>query len=158
MSDKKFLSQQDILQAKDLKTIEIEVPTWGGWLLLQEISAGDRDWLEATMLSDAQDGSESFKVDTPSGQKLAGAEMFRLRLVTLSIIDPKTRERLFSNKQVEQLAKKSNKALNILGTAVLKLNGMTEEEVVAVGETLEQVAPSDSNSDLLSSSDGQSEN
>ena len=48
MSDKKkkFLSQQDILQAKDLETVEVEVPEWGGWLLLQEISAGDRDWLE----------------------------------------------------------------------------------------------------------------
>ncbi len=155
MSDKKFLSQQDILQADDLKTIEIEVPEWGGWLLLQEISAGDRDWLEASMLSDAQtEGKVS--LETATGTQV-GAELFRVRLVTLSIIDPNTRERLFSNRQVEQLAKKSNKALNRLGQAVLKLNGMTEEEVVAVGEDLERVAEGDSNFDSLSSSDGVSE-
>ncbi len=155
MSDKKFLSQQDILQADDLKTIEIEVPEWGGWLLLQEITAGDRDWLEASMLSDAQ-VEGSITLETEKGVQV-GAELFRIRLVTLSIIDPKTRERLFSNKQVEQLAKKSNVALNRLGVEVLKLNGMAEEEVKQVGEDLERVADGDSNSDSLLSLDGPSE-
>lgn len=154
--DKKFLTQQDILSAKDLKTVEVEVPEWGGWLLLQEITAGDRDWLEASMLSDAQ-VEGAITLETEKGVTM-GAELFRIRLVTLSIIDPTTRERLFSNKQVTELAKKSNTALNRLGVEVLKLNGMTEEEVKQVGEDLERVADGDSNSDSLSSSDGPSKN
>lgn len=157
MSDeKKFLTQQDILSAKDLKTLEVEVPEWGGWLLLQEITAGDRDWLEASMLSDAQ-VEGAITLETEKGVTM-GAELFRIRLVTLSIVDPTTRERLFSNKQVTELAKKSNTALNRLGVEVLKLNGMSEEEVKQVGEDLERVADGDSNSDSLSSSGGPSEN
>jgi len=147
MTDKKFLSPQDILKAPDLKVKELFVEEWGGWLLLQEITAGDRDWLEASMLADAQvEGKVSLK--TEQGLSI-GAELFRVRLVTLSIVNPETRERLFSNKQVQALAKKSNAAIGKVAQEVLTLNRMTEAEVVAVGEDLERVAENASNSDSL---------
>lgn len=145
--EKKYLSAQDILTADDLQEEDVYVPEWGGWVTVREVSASDRDWLEASMLKDAQTGEGVILENNQGGQ--FGADAFRVRLVTLSLVDKETKQRLFSNKQVEALGRKSNTALSKVAEVVLRVNGMTEEEVKAVGEDLERVAHGDSASGSL---------
>lgn len=145
MSDKqKFLSAQDILASDDLAEEDVFVKEWGGWVTVREISAADRDWLEAEMIKDAQEG-RGVVLENKAGGKF-GADAFRLRLVTLSLVDKESKQRLFSNKQVEALGRKSNSAITRVSEIVLRINGMSEEEIEAVGEDLERIGGVDSGS------------
>lgn len=151
MTEQKFLSAQDILLADDLAEEDVFVEEWGGWVTVREITAADRDWMDAEMLKDAQEG-RGVILENDQGNKF-GADAFRLRLVTLSLVDKNTGERLFSNKQVEALGRKSNSAINNLSTVVLRVNGMTEEDIQEMGKDLEQAGSAGGSSDLLANSD-----
>lgn len=151
MTDQKFLSAQDIFRINDLEEEDLFVEEWGGWVTVREITAADRDWLEAEMTKDAQEG-RGVILENNAGGKFS-ADVFRLRLVTLSLVDKKTGERLFSNKQVEALGRKSHTAIEKVSEVVLRVNGMTQEDLDAVGEDLERIGGEDSGSDSLAKSD-----
>ena len=45
-----MLSVDDIKKSSDRRTKEIEIPEWGGAVLLAEFTAADRDWFEGKSL------------------------------------------------------------------------------------------------------------
>ena len=107
------LSKKAILEAKDIKTKEIEVPEWGGAVCIRIISGADRDVFE-------QAYSEK-KMDA-----------FRTRFLVLTICDA-SGERVFTNDEVEALNKKSSKVLNRLFDEAWEFNAFTPAAVEALG-------------------------
>lgn len=107
------LSKKAILEAKDIKTMEVEVPEWGGSVMVRVISGADRDVFE-------QAYSEK-KMDA-----------FRTRFLVLTLCDDKG-ERLFTNDEVEALNAKSSKVLNRLFDAAWEFNAFTPAAVEALG-------------------------
>lgn len=108
----KNLTRDEILKADDFKTEKVEVPEWGGQVFILTISGAERDDFEASLIK---------------GKK-TNLSNVRAKFCALTICDDKNK-RLFSDKDVFALGRKSAKALDRVFTAAQKLNGITSEEI-----------------------------
>lgn len=115
------LSKKAILEAKDIKTKEVEVPEWGGSVCIRIISGADRDVFE-------QAYSEK-KMDA-----------FRTRFLVLTLCDD-SGDRLFTNDEIDALNKKSSRVISRLFDAAWEFNAFTPGAVEALGND----SPSDQN-------------
>ena len=109
---KRLLGRDEILGAQDLKTVEVEVPEWGGVVLVRGLTGVERDALE----------EESAKV---------GLKNLRARYAARCIVD-ENGERVFSDEDIEALGKKSAPALHRVFMAALRLSALTPEDVEAL--------------------------
>ena len=109
----KALTKDAILKAEDLKTAEVEVPEWGGVVLLRELKGSERDAFEAGSLD--------------KKRNVTMANM-RARLVAFSAVD-KDGKRLFNQGDVNALGAKSATALNRCFEVACKLSGITDDDV-----------------------------
>jgi hypothetical protein len=109
------LNKKAILAAKDSK-IEgpIQVPEWGGDVYIRTISGSERDAFE----------------DSYAEQKM---KAFRVRFLVLTLCDD-SGERLFEDKEADDLGKKSSVVINRLFDKAWQHNAFTQEAVDALGE------------------------
>lgn len=108
-----MLSKNDILKAVDSKTVEVEVPEWGGSVLIGTMSGFARDQFEAGLLGKGG-GVNSVNI--------------RAKLAAATIVDDKG-DLVFSDKDVAALGKKSSVALDRIFEASQKLNKITDADV-----------------------------
>lgn len=118
------LSKSKILAANDNKLDTVEVPEWGGEVCVKVLSGTDRDAFE----------------EAYSEQKMKN---FRSRFLVLTLCDEKG-ERLFTEKEVDELGKKSAVVLARLFDKAWALNAFRNEDVEQLGN--------DSSGDLSDSS------
>lgn len=104
-----ILNRDQILESVDLRREEVEVPEWGGTVLVSEMTGVQRDAYEAGLFGDDR------KVDLRNA---------RARLVAACLIDPDGNP-LFTDKDVEALGRKSAAALDRVCAAAQRLNLMT---------------------------------
>lgn len=112
----KVLGRDDILGAPDIAMLEVDVPEWGGVVVCKPLTAAQRDRFEASV------------TETKNGQTTLNGTNFRAKLVARCIVD-ENGVRLFTNEDVEQLGKKSSKALSRVFDAVSAASGMTKEDL-----------------------------
>lgn len=124
-----LLSREQILGAEDLGTTDVEVPEWGGTVRVRGLSGAERDAFEASM------------VEIRGNSRKVRLENIRARLVALATVD-ENGERLFSDKDVEELGKKSGVALDRVWEAARNLSGLSDDDVEELAEGFED-APSD---------------
>lgn len=127
--NKKPLSRDDILGAKDIVIEEVEVPGWGGSVYVKGMTGFERDRFESAILQ--QRG------------KSQGVNMINIRakLVAASVCE-EDGKLLFSQKDITELGKKSAASLQIVFDLASRLSGITEEDVEELSEELEE-NPSD---------------
>lgn len=116
-----ILSKDQILEASDLKAVSVEVPEWGGTVLVRTMTGADRDAFEASMMSVNPDGSR-----TPDMRNL------RSKLVALTLVD-EANNRLFDVSDIPRLAAKSAAALERVFEVSQRVNGLgfkAEEDAV----------------------------
>lgn len=127
-----LLSKSDILGAEDLPTRDVSVPEWGGDVRVRGLTGQGRDAFEMKMASANKSGSNA-DVD------------FRASLVVRCIVG-EDGERLFTDKEVVQLARKSGAALDRVFDVVRELSGMTRDakdgDVEDFGEAAGDDSPS----------------
>ena len=116
-----YLTREQILNANDLKTEEVNVPEWGGTVVIKMMTGKQRDAFEASLMGEVDPKN-------PKSQKMVYNNI-RAKLVAMSIIDPATKELMFNVADVEVLGTKSAAALDRVFTASQKLSGVTEEDV-----------------------------
>jgi hypothetical protein len=114
----RYLTKTDILEAEDLRSEDVEVPEWGGKVRVFELTGTDRDAYQASIIKQREDGTREWR--------LANATV---RLVSMSIGDPDTHERLFTEGDVTALGKKSARALNRVFTVAQRLSALADEDV-----------------------------
>lgn len=107
-----ILSKEQILAASDLKTASVDVPEWGGEVMVRMMSGTDRDEWEASLVTVAEDGTRK-----PNMTNL------RVKLVALTLVG-EDGQRMFSVDEIGHLAGKSAAALNRVFEAAQKLNGL----------------------------------
>ena len=107
-----MLTRDQILEAPDLKTEAVQVPEWGGSVLVRSMNGADRDAFEASMITTLPDGTR--KPDMAN---------MRAKLVALTVVD-EAGNRLFDITDVARLALKSASALERVFNAAQRLNGM----------------------------------
>ena len=107
-----LISKASIIAASDLKSIEIEVPEWGGSVRLHQMSAaGIMQFWDSCR---DKDGNIIRTVIQPN-------------LLKQSIVDEGGKQ-MFSDEDIEMLMGKSPTAINLLFSEAQKLNGMGAED------------------------------
>lgn len=107
------LSRDQVLEAQDLRREEVEVPEWGGTVLIAAMSGKARDAWEQSLIG------EKGKVNT---------ENVRARLVAYTAVDEQG-NRLFTNEDIERLGSKSAAPLERLCKVAQRLNRLSEEDL-----------------------------
>lgn len=105
-----LLTKEAILDAEDRKTEEMDIPEWGGSIVIKEFSARERDAIDIAVINRREGGD------------LSG---LRLLWVAKSIIDPETGASMFSP---EELAEKNAEVINRIFDRSQKLNVMSVAE------------------------------
>lgn len=112
-----LLTRDEILAVDDLKTIDVEVPEWGGTVRLRALTGSERDRLEASILNKEGNGADRAKLAT-----------FRARLCAMTMVD-ESGQRLFGEAEVSALGQKSAAALSRVADAAQKLSAISQEDV-----------------------------
>lgn len=108
-----LLDRKQILEAQDIEYREVIVPEWGGGTVrLCSLTALEREEWDAWLFS----------------VKKADALTSRSRLLSMAIVD-KDGNRLFTEADIKDLAKKNGKVISKLSYIAQMLSGMTNEAV-----------------------------
>lgn len=109
------LDRSAILGAQDVKTETVDVPEWGGQVIVAMMSAADRDAWEQSLVP-----------------KVSGAPVdvsnIRARLCVRCLVDEKGK-RIFKDEDAEALGKKSAAAVTRVAKVIQRLNAMDEQAV-----------------------------
>ena len=104
-----ILNRSAILGVVDLKTVDVDVPEWGGTVRLQSLTGAQRDAYSRSMI-----GADNKPV----------YDNYAAKLIAVSVVD-ETGALCFTLDDVEALAAKSAAPIQRLYEAASKLNGMT---------------------------------
>lgn len=110
------LTRDQVLEAEDVRREEVEVPEWGGTVLISSMNGRARDAWEQSLIGDKG------KVNT---------ENVRARLVAYTAVD-EGGNRLFTEADVDRLGQKSAAALERLCKVAQRLNRLTEQDMEEV--------------------------
>lgn len=113
-----FLSADDILSADDLPREPVDVPEWGGTVLVQGMSGTERDRFEAAMMTDNMSGISRDRA----------LDNYRARLAAACIVD-ESGKRMFQGAAVKRLGDKSASALSRVVVVASRLSGLTDGDV-----------------------------
>jgi hypothetical protein len=113
----KILSKAEILAASDLETVTVDVPEWGGAVVIRAMSGLQRDLYETSLMQQQDDGT--YKVNT---------ENMRAKLVCFTAVD-EAGISLFSGDELALLAAKSAAVLERLFDVAQKINGLQKGAV-----------------------------
>lgn len=109
-----LLGKEEILSANDLNYDTVDVPEWGGKVRIKMLSGMERDSFDnSTIIVEGKNVRMNSK-------------NIRAKLCALSIVDEKGK-RLFDERDVIALGKKSAIALDRVYEAAQRLNGMGKE-------------------------------
>ena len=113
------LDRDSILAADDLKRETVEVPEWGGEVIVREMTGRERDRFEAGWIN-------ADKGDVQVNPK--NLDNFRARLVAQTVVDEEG-NRLFTDDDAVELGSKSAAALDRVFTVATRLSGITDKDV-----------------------------
>lgn len=108
-----LLTKEQILNSQDGKTIDIDVPEWGGSVTISTMSGFARDQFEGSL------------VGKNGGTNISN---IRAKLAAATIVD-EAGNLLFTDKDVAALGKKSSAALDRVFEASQKLNKISDGDV-----------------------------
>ncbi len=111
-----LLTRDQILAAQDIETIEVDVPQWGGSVLVRGLTAAQRGQFTAAIME--QRGK----------QQTVKLQDIQVRLCALSIVDEQGK-RMFADHELHLLAEKSAAALQHVFEAGQRLSGLSNEDV-----------------------------
>lgn len=118
-----MLTRAAIEKASELKTEVVTVPEWGGDVLLRELTGSERDWYEASIVGSRRErrgGTETSELNLKN---------LRARLVGMCLIDPDTKQLMYSDQEIGVLGNKSAAALDRLFEACQRLSAITDADV-----------------------------
>ncbi len=137
------LNREEILGADDIQVELIEVPEWGGDVWVKGMTGQERDKFEDELIIRSTVG-KGRKTTQVSEVSLAD---IRAKLCSMTICD-KDKTRLFTEKDVKALSKKSAAALQRVFEIAQELSGITDDDIDELVEELEESPFDDSASDL----------
>ncbi len=110
-----MLTKALILKADDLPTEVVDVPEWSGQVTVRTLAAYEKDEWEESLTE-----TKGRKVKLDMGN-------LRAKLCALCIIDDKG-ARIFNDKDIESLGKKSAKVISRIYDVAADLNGIGEQD------------------------------
>jgi len=129
-----LLTKQQIVDANDLETVEVNVPQWGGSVLVRALTAKQRGQLMSTLIDQTKDG------------RTLRLQDLQARLCAMSIVDGQGK-RFFSDNELAALGAKSSAALQRVFEVAQRLSGLSDEQVEELSKNSEETPSDDSPSD-----------
>lgn len=120
MGAKKRLSVEDILEAMDIQTKEIEVPEWGGTVLVQSL----------TKKAQQEARARATKPDPETGDDDIDMNAMEIELFVASVQEPK-----FGPEHFEQLREKNATAMDRILEVAGTLSGITKEQAASAAKS-----------------------
>jgi hypothetical protein len=111
-----MLTKEQILQAKDLPTETVFVPEWGGEVIVRTMSGTERDAFEKSIM------------DMSGKDAAVNLSNIRAKLCAKVLVDEKG-ERMFNDREIDLLGKKSASALDKIFFVAQRLNGLSDKDV-----------------------------
>lgn len=118
------LSRDDVLKAGGPGTEEVEVPEWGGSVLVRGMTGRERDLFEASLIE--RRGNEMVPV----------VHNVRAKLVVVCTVDDDGKPLFDKHADVEALGEKSAAALNRVYEVAARLSGLQNEDVEQMADGL----------------------
>jgi len=110
------LSRDDILKAADNEPEEVDVPEWGGSVLVRGMTGRERDAFEVSMLTPGR-----------GGRRQLDPANVRAKLVARCVVDDDG-NRLFTDADVAELGGKSAAAVDRVYAVAARLSGMGSDD------------------------------
>lgn len=133
MEKKHFLNKAEIMQAQDLEARDVHVPQWGGWLRVRGLTGIERGkYMEDMMIGKGQKKEVTFS-------------NLHAKLVARSVVDEQN-NRLFSDKEIGELGRKSAAALQKVFDVAAELSGLSGDQIKELEENLGEIPSVDSGS------------
>jgi hypothetical protein len=124
------LDKQAIFGISDLITQRVEVPQWGGYVLIRSLTTKERGRLELS-------------IHERKGVNVAeNLALLRSRMVMLSVVNEEG-ARMFDDRDIERLEEKSAAAMDLIFTAAMRLSGITKSDVDELTKNSEPVQTAD---------------
>jgi len=111
-----LLTRDAILAANDLRVERVDVPEWGGSVLVRGLTAAERDAFD--LAATIEQG----------GRRVVNFHQLRARLVAISAVD-ESGKRLFTDDDVELLAQKSGSAVGRVFEVAMRLSALTGQDI-----------------------------
>lgn len=111
------LTREAILEIRDIKTEQVNVPEWGGYVWVRGMSGAERDRFE----------SEIVLIDKKGKARVDMANI-RARMAATCIVD-ESGKRMFSAADIEALSTKSAGALERVYSVAQRLSGLSEGDL-----------------------------
>lgn len=118
-----ILTRDQILDANDLEIQEVNVPEWGGTVLVRGMTGVERDAFEGSL------------VKGKGKNTTVNMDNIRAKLVASSIVD-QDGQRLFTDQDVQALGKKSAAALDRVFAVAQELSGISQSDVEDLAKNL----------------------
>lgn len=122
-----MLNKKAILSASDIKSELVNVPEWGGDVMVFGMSGSQRDEFEGSI------------VEMKGKSQILHMQNIRAKLCSLCIRDEDGR-RMFDNDEVDQLGAKSSQALQRVFEVAQRLSGLTPADVESLAKNLDSGA------------------
>ncbi len=135
MSEMKFLTPEQIRELPTLVTEELEVPEWGGKVLVKVLSARERDEFEASMMT----------VDS-KGRPVDNRKNARARLVQLAVVHEDGRP-YFTKHDIRTLGELPASGLQRVFNKVNEMSAISEKDLESIVEDFDGVPDESSPSD-----------
>jgi hypothetical protein len=127
------LTRSEILEVKDIKIKEVNVPEWGGSVFVKGMTGAERDKFETSI------------VGLRGKQQTLDMQNVRAKLAALTICDEEG-TLLFSEADVKALGVKSASALQRVFKVAQKLSALTPDDMEELTQELEKNPLGDSTS------------
>lgn len=111
-----ILSRDDILKADDGRTEEVEIPEWGGTVLVRGMTGAERDRFEMSVLERGHGGR---MVPNPANM--------RAKVIARCVVDGDG-NRLFTDADIAALGEKNGAALDRVFSVASRLSGLGSDE------------------------------
>lgn len=122
----------------DYKTEYVETPEWGEdtAVLIRSLTGTERDQFEGSMLDIRSKDSFTVKF-----------ENVRAKLISMCIIDPDTKERLYKDHEIKLLGNRNAVVLDRIYDACQRLSGLTSKDIQTLTANLKNGVSAVSGSD-----------
>ena len=111
-----MLDKKSILKNNKLKTQVVNVPEWGGDIIVSELTGTARDAWESDIISMSDDGGKINGINT------------RAKLIVISVVDEEG-NLIFDEEDIEEVGNLSATALNRVFTVASKLSALTAADM-----------------------------
>ncbi|MBC8587112.1 MULTISPECIES: hypothetical protein [Tissierellales] len=126
-----LLSRSQILEAQDIKTKKINVPEWGGEIMIKQLSAKENDDIVMNMVNVKKMAAKQLSKKSNENYEEAVNEVAiknqKIMMIVKSVVDENMKQ-LFTEADIELLATKNTSVIEKVYAEIVEFNDSVLED------------------------------